>query len=135
MITSLENSRTFRIGFSPGTWVPCATSGCVLFNRWANLLKLFKFLSGEDGSGRIVIREARGLVLTAREFDLHEYLFRHQRRIISREMLARDLWKETARDSDTQLEFSLETAVDKSEPQNACTAGPRGRLDFLNPDV
>ena len=52
-------------------------------------------------------------MLSARDFDLHEYLLRHQRRIISRGMLAGDLWKETTRDSDRQLEFSLETAADK----------------------
>jgi DNA-binding winged helix-turn-helix (wHTH) protein len=52
-------------------------------------------------------------VLTAREFDLRDILLRHQKRVISRGILARDLWKDTARDSDTQLEFSLETAADK----------------------
>ena len=35
--------------------------------------------------------------LTAREFDLLEYLFAKQGRVVSREMLARDIWKETAR--------------------------------------
>lgn len=35
--------------------------------------------------------------LTAREYDLLEYLARHQGTVVSREMLARDVWKETAR--------------------------------------
>ena len=35
--------------------------------------------------------------LTAREFELLEYLLRHQGQVVSRESLARDVWKETAR--------------------------------------
>jgi DNA-binding response OmpR family regulator len=35
--------------------------------------------------------------LTTREFDLLEYLFMHVGRVVSREMLARDIWKETSR--------------------------------------
>ena len=50
-----------------------------------------------DLTGHSVRRQDRELVLTAREFDLLEYLLRHQGRIVSREMLARDVWKENAR--------------------------------------
>ncbi len=50
-----------------------------------------------DVTGHSVIRENSELVLTAREFDLLEYLLRHQGRVVSREMLARDVWKENAR--------------------------------------
>jgi len=35
--------------------------------------------------------------LTAREFDLLEYLFRHQGHVVSRGMLAREVWKEPRR--------------------------------------
>ncbi|OFW08419.1 MAG: DNA-binding response regulator [Acidobacteria bacterium RIFCSPLOWO2_02_FULL_67_36] len=35
--------------------------------------------------------------LTAREFELLDYLLRHQGQIVSREMLARDVWKEPSR--------------------------------------
>ena len=35
--------------------------------------------------------------LTAKEFEILEYLFIHQGRVVSREMLARDIWKDTAR--------------------------------------
>jgi DNA-binding response OmpR family regulator len=35
--------------------------------------------------------------LTAREFDLLEYLFENRGRVVSREMLARDIWRETSR--------------------------------------
>ncbi len=42
-------------------------------------------------------REGRELTLTSREFELLEYLLRHQGRVVSREMLARDVWNETGR--------------------------------------
>ena len=37
------------------------------------------------------------VALTAREFEILEYLLRNQGRVVSREMLARDIWKETLR--------------------------------------
>src|SRR6266702_867377 len=46
---------------------------------------------------RKVARGAQVLELTAREFELLEYLLRHKEQIVSREMLARGVWKETAR--------------------------------------
>jgi len=50
-----------------------------------------------DAMGRKARRGGRPLELTAREFELLEYLLRHKEEIVSREMLARDVWKETAR--------------------------------------
>ena|SRR5437868_3747143 len=50
-----------------------------------------------DPVRRTVVRAAHRIDLTAREFDLLEYLARNHNRVVSREMLARDLWKETAR--------------------------------------
>jgi DNA-binding response OmpR family regulator len=50
-----------------------------------------------DAAGRAASRGGKDLSLTAREFDLLEYLLRQQGRVVSREMLARDVWKETAR--------------------------------------
>jgi two-component system, OmpR family, copper resistance phosphate regulon response regulator CusR len=46
---------------------------------------------------RFVARAGQKIELTAREYDLLEYLFRHQGHVVSREMIARDLWKEVAR--------------------------------------
>ena len=43
------------------------------------------------------MRGGQALALTAREFDLLEYLLRQQGHVVSREMLARDVWKETGR--------------------------------------
>ena len=50
-----------------------------------------------DQDRRAVTREGSRIDLTPREFDLLEYLARNQGRVVSREMLARDVWKETAR--------------------------------------
>ncbi len=50
-----------------------------------------------DPVRRLVAREGQRIDLTAREFDLLEYLVRNHGRVVSREMLARDVWKETAR--------------------------------------
>jgi two-component system copper resistance phosphate regulon response regulator CusR len=46
---------------------------------------------------RRVARGAQGVELTVREFELLEYLMRHHGQVVSRETLARDVWKETAR--------------------------------------
>jgi DNA-binding response OmpR family regulator len=46
---------------------------------------------------RRVTRAGRPIELTSREFELLEYLLRHNRRLVSREMLAREVWKEPSR--------------------------------------
>lgn len=48
-----------------------------------------------DVTQRFVSRANQKIDLTAREYELLEYLFRHQGRVVSREMIARDLWKES----------------------------------------
>jgi two-component system, OmpR family, copper resistance phosphate regulon response regulator CusR len=50
-----------------------------------------------DLVARRVVRGERAIELTGREFDLLEYLLRHQGHLVSREMLARDVWKEPRR--------------------------------------
>lgn len=50
-----------------------------------------------DTAARSVARQGKELGLTAREFDLLEYLLRQQGRVVSREMLARDVWEEPVR--------------------------------------
>jgi two-component system, OmpR family, copper resistance phosphate regulon response regulator CusR len=50
-----------------------------------------------DQIRRTVSREGRRIDLTAREFELLEYLARNYGRVVSREMLARDVWKESGR--------------------------------------
>jgi two-component system, OmpR family, copper resistance phosphate regulon response regulator CusR len=46
---------------------------------------------------RQVTRGGKAVELTVREFELLEYLLRYQGQVVSRETLARDVWKETAR--------------------------------------
>ncbi len=50
-----------------------------------------------DLTTREVTRRGSPVDLTAREFDLLQYLLRHQGHVVSREMLARDVWHEAAR--------------------------------------
>lgn len=50
-----------------------------------------------NAGNRAVTRAGQRIDLTAREYELLEYLFRHQGRVVSREMIARDIWKEVAR--------------------------------------
>jgi len=50
-----------------------------------------------DVVGRFATRAGLMLDLTAREFELLQYLVRHQGHVVSREMLARDVWKEAGR--------------------------------------
>ena len=46
---------------------------------------------------RRAMRAGNALSLTMREFEILEYMLRNQGNIVSREMLARDVWKETGR--------------------------------------
>lgn len=46
---------------------------------------------------RKVTRAAQVVDVTAREFDLLEYLLRHHNHLVSREMLTREVWKESSR--------------------------------------
>lgn len=46
---------------------------------------------------RRVTRGERELSLTRREYELLEYLLRHQGHLVSREMLAQDVWREAGR--------------------------------------
>jgi DNA-binding response OmpR family regulator len=46
---------------------------------------------------RRVTNGGRELHLTLREYELLQYLMRHAGRVVSREMLAQDVWKETTR--------------------------------------
>src|SRR4051794_22662842 len=48
-----------------------------------------------DLPGRRVIRDGVELDLTRREFELLEYLLRNKNSIVTRDMIARDVWKET----------------------------------------
>lgn len=59
-----------------------------------------------DVVSRMVRRGNHVLDLTTREYELLEYLLRHRDQVVSREMLARDVWKESVRHS------SLDNVID-----------------------
>jgi DNA-binding response OmpR family regulator len=50
-----------------------------------------------DPAAHRALRGGRRLELTLLEFELLDYLLRHRDRVVSREMLAREVWKEPAR--------------------------------------
>jgi two-component system, OmpR family, copper resistance phosphate regulon response regulator CusR len=50
-----------------------------------------------DRARRQVTLEGKTVELTVKEFDLLEHLMRHQGQVVSREALARDIWREFAR--------------------------------------
>jgi two-component system copper resistance phosphate regulon response regulator CusR len=50
-----------------------------------------------DTRARVARRGAEEILLSPREVDLLEYLLRYQGQIVTREMLERDVWKETRR--------------------------------------
>ena len=62
-----------------------------------------------DIAKRTVTRAGEPLDLTAREFELLEYLVEQQGRVVSREMIARDVWKETSRH--TSIDNGIDVTV------------------------
>ena len=62
-----------------------------------------------DQMSRKVSRGGRPVELTVREFELLEYLLRHEGQVVSRESLARDVWKETSRT--TPLDNAIDVHV------------------------
>jgi DNA-binding response OmpR family regulator len=77
--------------------------------RRGRVADAFRFVVADlelDLVARTVRRGQTMLELTAREFDLLEYLMRHAGQLVSREMLALDVWKEPGRGS------SLDNVID-----------------------
>jgi DNA-binding response OmpR family regulator len=50
-----------------------------------------------DRKTRAVARAGRAIELTVREYEVLEYLLQHKGEVVSREMLTRDVWKESMR--------------------------------------
>jgi len=68
--------------------------------RRGRIDQVLRFKAGDlemDLVTRRVTRDNQTLDLTSREFELLEYLLRHQNHLVSREMLAREVWKEPSR--------------------------------------
>lgn len=65
--------------------------------RGDQLLRLVVADLAIEVPSRLVTRAGERIELTPREYELLEYLVRHRGTIVSREMLARDVWKEPER--------------------------------------
>ena len=74
-----------------------------------------------DLVSRRAARGARLLELTNREFELLEYLVRHQGHLVSREMLAREVWKEPRRATplDNVIDVQMTRLRRKVDPDDA----------------
>ena len=82
---------------------------------------------------RKVTRGGQPIELTVREFELLEYLLRHQGQVVSRELLARDVWKETARTTPLDNVIDVHIArlrrkVDADQPSQADSHRARRRI-------
>ena len=65
--------------------------------RVADALRLSAGDLEMDLETRRVMRGGRPVELTGREFELLQHLLRHERQIVSRDTLARDVWQESSR--------------------------------------
>jgi DNA-binding response OmpR family regulator len=74
---------------------------------------------------RIVIRNGAQLELTNRQFELLEYFVRHSDEIVTREMIVRDVWKDTTGILTNVVEVCINHLRKKIErpelPQRLCT--------------
>jgi len=72
-----------------------------------------------DLVSRRATRNGRPIDLTAREFELLEYLMRHQGHVVSREMLAHDVWKELRRATpiDNVIDVQMARLRKKIDPE------------------
>jgi two-component system copper resistance phosphate regulon response regulator CusR len=87
--------------------------------RSADLFRLKAADLDVDLVARRATRNGRALDLTAREFELLEYLLRHQGHIVSREMLAHDVWKELRRATpiDNVIDVQMARLRKKVDPE------------------
>jgi DNA-binding response OmpR family regulator len=74
-----------------------------------------------DPVTRTVTRAGEPVDLTSREFELLEYLVRHHGQIVSRDMLARDVWKEPSRGTplDNVIDVHITRLRKKVDPGTA----------------
>lgn len=72
-----------------------------------------------DLLARRVVRDGEEITLTAREFELLEYLLRHLNMTVTRDMLARDVWKEPAGVLTNVIDVYVKTLRKKIERTDA----------------
>ncbi len=76
-----------------------------------------------DPVTRSVTRGGVAVDLTTREFELLEYLLRHHGQIVSREMLAREVWEEPSRG--TPLDNVIDVHIARLRKKVDAGTGPR----------
>ena len=76
-----------------------------------------------DLVARRAVRGDRALDLTVREFELLEYLLRHHGHMVSREMLAREVWREPRRA--TPLDNVIDVQIARLRKKVDAEAGQR----------
>ena len=91
--------------------------------RGDQLLKLSVADLQLDVPSRAVTRAGQRVELTPREYELLEYLVRHKGSLVSREMLARDVWQETERG--TPLDNVIDVHVARLRRKVDLPGGPR----------
>ena len=101
--------------------------------RVAESPRLPSAISTMDLVTRKVTRGGQPVELTVREFELLEYLLRYEGQVVSRETLARDVWKETARTTPLDNVIDVHIArlrrkVDLDRPVQADSHRARRRL-------
>src|SRR5881396_398250 len=75
---------------------PFAFAEVLRRGRVADALRLSAGDLEMDLETRKVTRGGRAVELTGREFELLQHLLRHERQIVSRDTLARDVWQESS---------------------------------------
>ena len=87
--------------------------------RPADVLRLKAGDLEVDVVTRRAVRGERPLELTAREYELLEYMLRHQGHLVSREMLAREVWKELRRATplDNVIDVQMARLRKKVDPE------------------
>jgi DNA-binding response OmpR family regulator len=68
-----------------------------------------------DLLARHVVRDGVEVLLSNREYELLEYLLRHQGEVVTRDMLARDVWKEPAGPMTNVVEVTINALRKKVE--------------------
>lgn len=76
-----------------------------------------------DALARTVRRAGAPIELTSREFDLLAYLMRHKGQVVSREMLASDVWHESSRG--TPLDNVIDVHIARLRKKVDAGAAPR----------
>jgi two-component system copper resistance phosphate regulon response regulator CusR len=108
MLTSRSTLHDRVVGLDSGAddYLPKPFAFAELLARCRALLRRPQWTSGRllrcgdltlDTRARVAVRNGQEIPLTPREVDVLEYLLRYQGQIVTREMLERDVWKQTHR--------------------------------------